>query len=212
MGVTIAELTVADDPAAWRGVGFAVNDDVCLVEPLSVRLVGRDAGKGVVGWTLTGVPSGCDDLDGIPTTGADAATDPPQAPLHPNGVTGIDHVVLMTPDLVRTTGALAAIGLDPRRTRDAEMGGQPVRQVFYRLGAVIVEVVGTPDAAGDGPSRIWGITHTVADLDATAEFLGGRVGRVKDAVQPGRRITTLRHHDAGLSVATAFISVGPSRG
>lgn len=71
---------------------------------------------------------------------------------------------------------------------------------------MIVEVVGAPGTAGDGPSTLWGITYVVADIDATAAFFGERTGPVKDAVQPGRRITTLRHHDLGISVRTAFIS------
>ena len=88
----------------------------------------------------------------------------------------------------------------------AELNGSAIRQVFHRLGDVIVEVVGSPYAAGDGPSSLWGITFTVQDIDAAAAFFGDRTSRVKDAVQPGRRITTLRHRDLGLSVRTALIS------
>jgi hypothetical protein len=71
---------------------------------------------------------------------------------------------------------------------------------------VIVEVVGSPGAAGDGPSTLWGVTYVVADIDATAAFFGDDTTRVKDAVQPGRRITTLRHETYGMSVRTAMIS------
>ena len=81
-----------------------------------------------------------------------------------------------------------------------------MRQIFFRLGSVILEVVGAPDAANDGPSSLWGITYVVADIDATASFFGDRALPVKDAVQPGRRITTLRHRDLGMSVRTAMIS------
>ncbi len=72
---------------------------------------------------------------------------------------------------------------------------------------MIVEVVGSPDTAGSGPSKLWGgITYVVADIDATAAFFGDRTAPVRDAVQPGRRITTLRHHEFGMSVRTAMIS------
>ena len=37
---------------------------------------------------------------------------------------------------------------------------------------------------------------------------GEHLGRIKDAVQPGRRIATLRHRDLGLSVAIAFMDDG----
>jgi hypothetical protein len=45
----------------------------------------------------------------------------------------------------------------------------------------------------------------VADLDACAALLGGRLGEVRDAVQPGRRIATIRR-EAGLGVPVALIS------
>jgi hypothetical protein len=121
-------------------------------------------------------------------------------------VTGIDHVVLLSPDLRRTVDAFGAVGVVPRREREAELGGRPVRQVFFRIGDVILEVVGSPDSVDAGPSRLWGITFTVADIDATAAFFGERTAPVKPAVQPGRRITTLRHRGFGMSVPTAMIS------
>lgn len=206
MTVTVDELVVADPPEAWRHAGFTVDpDDVCRVGGVRVRLVGPDRGAGVLGWALRGLPRNtAPDLDGVPTTPSDA--DPGTPAEHPNGVTGIDHVVLLSPNLGRTVDALAAIGVAPRRERDGELGGRPIRQIFFRLGEVIVEVVGSPDDAGDGPSTLWGITYVVGDLDATAAFFGERTSAVKDAVQPGRRITTLRHRDLGMSVRTAMIS------
>ncbi|MCX2931249.1 glyoxalase [Mycobacterium sp. CVI_P3] len=202
MTVTIDELQVADPADRWRAAGFSVDPDgVCRIGEVRVRLLGR--GSGIVGWTLRGLPSD-GALDGIPTMRSES--DPPAPAAHPNGVTTIDHVVLLSPNLNRTVGSLAAVGLRPRRERDAELGGQPMRQVFYRLGPVILEVVGAPDAAGDDPSTLWGITYVVDDIDATASFFGDRTLPVKDAVQPGRRITTLRNRDLGMSVRTAMIS------
>ena len=76
---------------------------------------------------------------------------------------------------------------------------------------MIVEVVSSPETASEGPATLWGITYIVADIDATAAFFGDHTAPVKDAVQPGRRITTLRHHDYGMSVRTALISAPASR-
>lgn len=81
-----------------------------------------------------------------------------------------------------------------------------VLSLFFRFGEVIVEVVGSPDTASDAPSTLWGITYVVTDIDATASFFGDRTTPVKDAVQPGRRITTLRHQEFGMSVRSAMIS------
>jgi hypothetical protein len=217
MTVTIDEFHVADPADAWMRAGFNVDSDaVCRVGGVRIRLVGRDTGAapastsdtgtGIVGWSLRGLPSDnvVGDVDGLPTKRSDAVASAPAE--HANGVVTIDHVVLLSPDLSRTVASLAAIGADPRRERDAELGGRPIRQVFFRFGEVIVEVVGSPEASGEGPSTLWGLTYVVADIEATAAVFGDRTTPVKDAVQPGRRITTLRHRELGMSVRTAMIS------
>ena len=207
MTVTVDEFEVADPTDAWTRAGFGVDSDaVCRIGGVGIRLVGRGSGTGIIGWSLRGLPpdSSLDDLDGIPTTRSAAVTGEPGT--HANGVIAIDHVVLLSPDLDRTVESLAAVGVDPRRERDGELGGRPIRQIFFRFGELIVEVVGSPATADAGPSVLWGITYVVADIDGTASFFGDRTAPVKDAVQPGRRITTLRDHELGMSVRTAFIS------
>ncbi len=217
MTVTIDAFEVADPADAWTRAGFSVDSDaVCRIGGVRIRLGGRgrgaapaatsDTGAGIIGWSLRGLPSdvSLDDLDGVPTTRSAAATSAPAT--HVNGVTAIDHVVLLSPDLDRTVKSLAAVGVEPRRERNGELGGRPIRQIFFRFGEVIIEAVGSPGTASEGPSTLWGITYVVADIDATALFFGDHTTPVKDAVQPGRRITTLRHHDFGMSVRTALIS------
>lgn len=203
----IDALLVADAPAAWEAAGFTVDPDGdCRVGSVRIRLVGEGEQRGIVGWALR-VPVE-DDLDGVPTT---FSTEPKaEAAVHPNGVTAIDHVVLLSPDLGRTKAALQQAGLEARRERDGELGGAAIRQVFYRLDDVILEVVGSPDTAAEGPSQLWGITFVVDDIDAAAGYFAERTSPVKDAVQPGRRITTLRHRELGMSVRTALISPHPS--
>ena len=197
MVITIDELRVGDRPDDWRAIGLTVDDDVCHVGTVRIRLGG--GGIGITEWTLREVPADVTDVDGAATS---ASAMPPGEPgTHANGVTRIDHLVFMTPDLPRTAAAVVALGLDVRRERDAG----PFQQVFFRLGEVILELVGPVDG-GPGPASLWGITFAVGDLDATAGYLGDRVGRVKDAVQPGRRITTLRGKELGISPAIAFMS------
>lgn len=206
MTITIDEIDVADPLDAWTRAGFTVDPDgICRIGTVRIRLLGRDRGTGILGWSLRGLPTDpADSIDGIPTTGSNAAPSTPAE--HPNGVISIDHIVLASPDLGRTVAALAAVGVQPRRERDGQLGGRPIRQVFFRFGAVIIEVVGSPETTGEGPATLWGLTYTVADIDATVALFCDRTTPVKDAVQPGRRITTLRHHDFGMSVRTAMIS------
>jgi hypothetical protein len=207
MTVSVDAFEVADPADAWTRAGFTVDSDgVCRVGGVRIRLIGREGKAGIVGWSLRGLPSDGSliDLDGVPTTRSDAPTAKPAT--HANGVIAIDHVVLLSTDLGRTVDKMAAVGVEPRRQRDGELGGRPIRQIFFRLGEVIVEAVGSPDTAGEGPSTLWGLTYVVDDIDATASFFGDRTAPVKDAVQPGRRITTLRHDEFGMSVRTAMIS------
>ena len=122
-------------------------------------------------------------------------------------MTSIDHLVVLTPDLDRTTEALGAVGVEARRTREA---GRGRLQRFFRLGEVVLEVVGPIDPSGDGPATFFGLALTVADLDATVSHLAGRIGDPKDAVQPGRQIATLRTGDE-VSVPIAVMSPEPTR-
>jgi hypothetical protein len=207
MAVRLAALAVADEPAAWTDAGFAVDGGGrCWLGDVAVALT-PGTGTGVQAWSVEGVDG---PVDGLP-----ALDLPPEEPvdaavLHPNGTTAVDHVVVMTPDLDRTVAALEQAGLESRRVRDADAGGRPIRQVFFRLGDPVLEVVGPPEPSGDGPARFFGLALTVADLDGTATALGDHLGEVKDAVQPGRRIATLRR-SAGCTTALAFMSPPPPR-
>lgn len=208
MGVTIDEILVGDPREAWEAAGFTVDDDgTCRIGTVRVRLVGRDGGKRILGWSLRDAPPARladGSVDGLPTTASDAPV--AEGAAHANGATHIDHVVLLSPDLARTTAALGALGVEPRGERDTDTYGAPMRQIFFRLGEVILELVGQPDAAGEGEPGFFGLAITVADLDAVAAQLGDHLGTIKDAVQDGRQIATLRHRDLGMSVATALMS------
>ena len=196
----LVEITVGDEPAAWASVGFAVaGDGATGVGTVALRLAGRGAGRGITGWALA---DGGGDIDGLATAATDVGADWGDPPDHPNGVVSIDHLVVATPDLERTTAALEDRGILARRTRDA---GRGRAQRFFRLGEVILELVGPTEPAGDGPASFWGLVFTVADLDATAAQLSGRIGEPKAAVQPGRRIATLHAGDE-ISVPVAFMS------
>lgn len=208
MTPTLDHLTVADAPEAWTELGFAVDGDVCLVGGVRIRLAGPDAGRGIAGWSLRDL--GSTELDGLPTARSERPP-PDERPVHPNGIAALDHVVAITPALDRTVAVLEGAGLDLRRIRDEPTPAGAPRQAFFRLGATILELVQEPPEAiergggADRPAFFWGLAFVAPDLDATVAGLGDQVSEVRAAVQPGRRIATLRRA-AGLSVPVALIT------
>jgi hypothetical protein len=205
---TIDELTVADAPEAWSALGFELDGDTCVVGDVRIRLAGSDAGKGLTGWSLRDIER--TDLDGLSTTRSNREP-PSERRAHPNGIASIDHIVAITPALERTVGALQGAGLDLRRIREEPTPAGAPRQAFFRLGGTILEVVQEPPeaverAGGDGrPAFFWGLAFVAPDLDATGVTFGDRVSEIRPAVQPGRRIATLRR-SAGLAIPVALIT------
>ena len=198
-------LVVGGAAEPWARVGLTVVDDTIPLYGTGIRI---DPGStpGLVRWELSGRSSGdtaeVTDIDGLVTEIV-----APGAPVfveHPSGAIGLDHVVVATNDLDRTCRAVeAATGAPLRRVREAGT----IRQGFHRLGGggLIVEVVehvGSPD----GPASFWGLVINVDDLDAAAAHLGPDVlGEVRPAVQPGRKIATVRD-GVGLGMPVALMT------
>lgn len=207
MAPTIDELTVADAPDAWRAIGFEVDGDSCVIGDVRIRLVGGALGKGLIGWSLRDIEAS--DFDGLTTVRSERRT-PPERPVHGNGITSLDHVVAITPALDRTVAVLRDAGFDLRRIREEPTPAGAPRQAFFRLGANILEVVQEPPeaiarAGGDHPAFFWGLAFVAPDLEETVAGLGDRVSEIRPAVQPGRRIATLRR-SAGLSLPVALMT------
>jgi hypothetical protein len=208
---TIDALTVADETAAWSAVGFELEGDTCVVGDVRIRLAGPGAGSGLVGWSLREVQAR--DLDGLATTRS-GREPPTERPAHSNGIVALDHVVVISPALDRTVAVMEGAGLDLRRIREQPTPAGAPRQAFFRLGDTILEVVQEPAeatarAGGDRPAFFWGLAFLAPDLEATVAALGDRAGEIRPAVQPGRRIATLRR-SAGLSLPVAIMSSQPS--
>jgi hypothetical protein len=187
------EIAVPVEPAAWERLGFAPGEPVgeVRIAPGAERLA-----VGVEGLAADG-PAGL----ALAAADAGPAPDPGR---HRNGAVAVDHVVALTDDMTGTLAALQAAGLDLRRTREPPEA--PARQAFLHLGTTILELVEAPDSA---PS-LWGLVVVVEDLDACARELGPLLGAPRDAVQPGRRIATVRR-EAGLGTALALMTPRPKR-
>lgn len=198
MSPTLRRLRVGGTPKAWTKAGFLVEDGEIRLDGVSLEVTG-DRDQGVTAWGVTGVTAEIDGLGHVP--GDDAPTPTPQ----PNGVTGLDHVVALTRDLEVTGRALAAAGIVARGTRDVP--GSDDRQVFHVLDTALLELVGPAQGSGaTGTARFWGIAFVTPDIDDTVAALGLLSSEVRDAVQPGRRIASLRHRAVGLTIPTVLMS------
>lgn len=200
MTPALVGLDVGGDVDAWRALGFDVTDGCLDVGGCRIRLDRSD--PGVHGWTLTGV-DGRASVDGLETRYGPAVATSANV-----GFT-IDHVVVGTPNRDRTIAAFRAdLGLEPRRQTDHVLYGRPMVQTFFLLANTIIEMISRPEATGEGPSVFWGLAFTANDLDAVVASAPGLIGDPHDAVQPGRRIATVRGA-ANVGVPLAFLSPRP---
>ena len=201
----IGELAIGGSRANWALVGINFSHDgVFAIGEIALRL-DETLPPGMHSWTLSNIDSTIRSIDGISTTAIVANSRIEQNDVQGFVLTpfGIDHVVVNTPDLERTSNALLlATGAELKRIRDA---GNGVRQGFHRLGDVIIEIVSTPSMPA-GIASLWGFVLNVADVNEVAAYLGPDVlSPPKPAVQKNRLIATFRGA-VGLGVPVALMS------
>jgi len=201
----ICELVIGGSRANWAQVGINFSHaGVFAIGEIMLRM-DEALPPGMHSWALSNIDSTIVSIDGIPTSGnvandRIAHNDAEGFVLTP---LGIDHVVVNTPDLERTSLALhEATGAELKRIRDA---GNGVRQGFHRLGDVIIEIVSAPSMP-PGNASLWGFVLNVADVHEVAAYLGPDVlSPPKPAVQKNRLIATFRGA-VGLGVPVALMS------
>ena len=201
----IGELVIGGSRANWAQVGINFSHDgVFAIGEIALR-INETLPPGMHAWVLSNINSTIVSIDGIPTTEAVVNSRPAETEVREFVLTplGIDHVVVNTPDLERTSRALhEATGAELKRIRDA---GNGMRQGFHRLGDVIVEIVSAPSIPA-GSATLWGFVLNVADVNEVAAYLGPDVlSPPKPAVQKNRLIATFRGA-VGLGVPVALMS------
>lgn len=160
-------------PIDWTAFGWP--------EEPSLAAITLSTGDPAWGWTPAAPAFGVHTLE--PTEG-----DPV------DGFT-VDHVVMLVPELEAAIATLNRVGLEPRLRM--AVSGRPA--AFFRAGTVL-EVIEAPVRE----ASIYGIALTAhTSLETLSLAWKGRgldVGSIKPAIQPGRRIMTVRGLDAGLAV------------
>ena len=200
----ISELVVGGGAQNWALIGIAFGVDHCALLGDVVLRLNTAQVPGLHSWVLHGADVSVSSIDGIVTNHEIGETHR-TASAHSDfdlGVTGVDHVVINTPDLMRTSDALtAATGAPLKRVRDA---GNSVQQGFHRLASVVVEIVSAPTMP-QGDASLWGFVLNVKDIYAVANHVGPDVLTIpKPAVQAGKLIATFRS-SVGLGVPVALM-------
>ena len=115
----------------------------------------------------------------------------------------IDHIVVLVPDLDDAIKKFSRVGLEPR----LRMTVRDRPAAFFRAGPVI-EVIESPvrQASLYGVALASEIPLEVIALEWRSRGLD--VGTINPAIQPGRRIMTVRDLDAGLAVMSADREIG----
>ncbi|MGB0469217.1 MAG: VOC family protein [Ilumatobacteraceae bacterium] len=193
------QLFIGGAPSPWGLAGLSPQGSPVgsLASTSNATLVwpSEELPSGALEIAFDGVQSGAD-LDGIECAEFIST---------PDGLESsdslIDHVVVMTNNLERTCEAVTEVtGCPLKRLR--EVG--EIRQGFHRVGegGVILEVVERADVSR---TSLWGLVIATPSFDDLVQAAGDLVSEPKDAVQPGRRISTVKTK-AGLGIPVALMT------
>jgi len=193
------QLFIGGAPSPWGLAGLSPQGSPLgsLASTSNATLVwpSEELPSGALEIAFDGVQSGAD-LDGIECAEFIST---------PDGLDSsdslIDHVVVMTNNLERTCEAVTEVtGCPLKRVR--EVG--EIRQGFHRVGegGVILEVVERADVSR---TSLWGLVIATPSFDDLVQAAGDLLSEPKDAVQPGRRISTVKAK-AGLGIPVALMT------
>jgi len=186
----------------WQAIGLMFDEHTCPLADVDIVVSGET--PGLHGRTIDIGRDEIIEIDGIRTTLVSGTTPRPSlSTIGRQKVIGLDHVVVNTDNIDRTTEAItAALGLEVRRER--QLGNGAVQR-FHKLDNTIIEVVTGPHITQPGAS-LWGMVASVDDLFDLAEELGeNTTSPPKKATQPGRYISTVRG-SVGLGVPFALMT------
>lgn len=186
----------------WQAIGLTFDESTCPLADVDLIVSGETLG--LHSWTIDVGRDETIEIDGIRThlvSGSSAGRT--TSPIASQRIVGLDHVVVNTDDIDRTTSAItAALGLEVRRER--QLGNGAVQR-FHKLDNTIIEVVSGPHVKEAGAS-LWGMVASIDDLFDLADGLGEDItSPPKKATQPGRYISTVRG-SVGLGVPFALMT------
>lgn len=133
-----------------------------------------------------------------------ARTDETASPLTTaaaSAVSGLDHVVVRTPNPERAIAFYAGrLGLDLRLDRSNPKWG--ARLLFFRCGDLVIEIAhDLKKGVSDEPDHLWGLSWRVPDIAAAQTRLkaaGLDVTEPRDGRRPGSQVCTVKDGTGGV--------------
>lgn len=156
-------------------------------------------------WTRFRLDDGV--MAGVRAFVIEADRDLPQPAASEGCVTGLDHLVIQTPNPDRAVANYSG-RLGIRLALDRVYPKFDTRFLFFRIGNLSLEVVQQLTGANDGsgPDKLWGLTWAANKLEPVRDRLaaaGRSVSDIRQGRKPGTRVFTLRDHN--LDIPTLFI-------
>lgn len=122
-----------------------------------------------------------------------------------DAVIALDHVVVNSADVDALRDSFAELGLNLRLDQNIQQWG--ARQLFYRVGETVLEVIAFNDEKlRPQVNEYWGLALQATDigqLQARMMDQGVRVSKVRTGRKPGTLVASLKSHNLG--VATLLI-------
>ena len=114
MSRRLAAVVAGGSCAAWEALGFSCDESPAIAFGNGSIELDESRPSGLLGLRVIGIGEDVD-IEGIPVGPADASRAPAE---HPNGCFELDHLVILTDDLDRTSATLERVlGLERRRLR-----------------------------------------------------------------------------------------------
>ena len=203
----LLEINLGEDPTRWENIGFVIRNEglgkSTLIGNTRLNFINSPASVGIVSISVAGIVGNVDSL----TFQSPQSISPVlERPAHPNRVNRIDHLVISTPNPGKTTASLNKVGIALSGVRKFGNAPNQTRQSFFWLGDVILELVGPDEGTEGGKPAFWGLALVSSDIYRTSKYLGELCTPVKDAVQAGRKITTIKTRDQSIGTSVAIMS------
>jgi catechol 2,3-dioxygenase-like lactoylglutathione lyase family enzyme len=141
---------------------------------------------------------------GVPIAIVQRPAPPPPSPAatdEASAITGLDHVVIRSPNPERAIAFYAGrLGLDLRLDRSNPAWGS--RLLFFRCGDLVVEIAhDLAKGVSGGPDQLWGLSWRAADIGrvhARLKASGVDVSDIREGRRGGSQVFTVKSHTEGV--------------